>query len=356
MSATSEIVREAFRTQERGLDWRSGLAGAVAAVGPLAIGVGIDRPAAGLTAAIGGLNTALCVPRADLRARAWWGSLAALGGVAALAAAGAANGSDASLIVVSLVWVAFWALFRADGPTGALTGFAIAAVFVILAGVPETAPLGQRVGWFALGAFPSLALMIVARRGSTRSPPVGRRALRAVRTALLHDTALQVHAVRLAVAVGAGTVIYRLADLPHGYWVPLTTLAIVQPTEHDTFLRSIQRSAGTLAAGALILAVTLATDHRWPLLALAAASAFLLYALDERGYFWLVLLITPTALLMFSTVDFQGDTVAVDRVGDSMLGIAIGLAIGELARARPFVRLARRLSGGARQPDGRSWR
>ena len=342
MSAASDLVREAFRTEERDVDWRSGLAGTLAAIGPLAIGVAVDEPAAGFTAAIGGLNTALCVPRAGLRARLWWGSLAALGGAGALALDGAAGTGDARLVLLSLAWVAIWAFFRAAGPSGALLGFATSAVFVILAGLPATAPLGERLAWFALGAVPGLALMVLARRGPERSIPVGLAELGTVRSALLHDTALQAHALRLAVAVGAGTLLYRLVDLPHGYWVPLTTLAILQPSQHGTLLRSLQRAAGTLLAAALIVGITLATDDRWPLLACAAATAFLLYALDERGYFWLVVLLTPTVLLMISAVDFEGDTVAVDRVADSMLGIVIGLAFGELASVGPRIREARR--------------
>ena len=144
MSAASDLVREAFRTEERDVDWRSGLAGTLAAIGPLAIGLAVDVPAAGFTAAIGGLNTALCVPRAGLRARLWWGSLAALGGAGALALAGAAGTGDARLVLLSVAWVAVWAFFRAAGPSGALLGFATSAVFVILAGLPATAPLGER--------------------------------------------------------------------------------------------------------------------------------------------------------------------------------------------------------------------
>jgi hypothetical protein len=44
---------------------------------------------------------------------------------------------------------------------------------------------------------------------------------------------------------------------------------------------------------------------------------------------------------MISAVDFQGDTVAIDRVADSMLGIVIGLAVGELATAWARARVPR---------------
>ena len=341
MAVAADLVREAFRTEERGVDWRSGLAGALAAIVPLAIGLAIDEPAAGLTAGLGGLNTALPIPRAGLGARLWWGSLAVVGGAGAVAVAAAASENDASLVLLSFAWVAAWAFFRAAGPTGALLGFANSAMLVIFAGLPTAGPLGERVAWYLLGAVLGLVLMVLARR-SEQSVPVGREALRMVGTALRRDDALRAHALRLGVAVAAGSLLYRLVDLPHGYWVPLTILAILQPSVHGTLVRSIQRAAGTLVAAALIVGIVWLTDHRWPLLLCATATAFLLFALDERGYFWLVVLLTPTALLMVSTVDFQGDAVAVGRIATSMLGLVIGLAIGELATAHARLRDVRR--------------
>ena len=345
MSAASDLVREAFRTEERRVDWLSGLAGALAAVGPLVIGLAVDEPTAGFTAALGGLNVALCVPRADLRARLWWGSLAVLGSAAAVVVARVASKGDARLALLSFAWVAVWAFFRAAGPSGALLGFANSAVFVVVAGLPTTAPLGEQLTWFALGAVPGLVLMVLARRRPERSIPVGLEALRKVRSAPRHDSALRAYAMRLAVSVGAGSLLYRLVDLPHGYWVPLTTLAILQPTDHGTAVRSLQRVAGTLLAAVLIAGVLLATDSPWLLVACAAATTFLLYALDERGYFWLVVLLTPTVLLMISAIDFEGDTVALDRVADTALGIVIGVAFGELANAPARIRDARRPRG-----------
>ena len=59
-------------------------------------------------------------------------------------------------------------------------------------------------------------------------------------------------------------------------------------------------------------------------------AAFWLFTLFSRGYFWLVVLLTPTALLTISAVDYQGVAVAVERAAWSALGIVIGLAISEL--------------------------
>jgi hypothetical protein len=319
------VLRDAFRTEEPTIDVRSGAAGALAALGPLLIGLAIDQPIPGAVAAIGGLNAALCVPRAGLRPRAWWGSLCVLGGAGALLVADAASGSDVALVLATLGWVAAWSLFRAAGAEGALLGFAVSAMLVIYAGLPITGSADRRLLWYALGAVPGAAVMILARGGSGGAVPSRRDFARGLR-----DRALLWHVGRLSVATAAGTVVYLAGDLSHGYWVPLTILAVLQPTARSTQVRGIQRAAGTLVAAAIVIGVTAVTGDRWPLAACATVSAFFLYAIRQRGYFWLVVLLTPTALFMLSAVDFQGDRVAFDRVADSMIGILIGLVFGEL--------------------------
>ena len=333
MSAARDLVKEAFRSEEHGLDWRAGIAGAVAATGPLAIGIASGEAVLGLIAAIGGLNTSLCVPGAGLRSRLWWGSLAVVGEVAAFVIANAVRDYEWAVVVVTLFWVSGWAFARAAGRAGGILGFATAAVFVVLSGIPASPePFGEQLLWFSLGAIAGLVLMVAARSGREPAKHVVRDSIGAVRQAVTGpDSALRAYAARLGLAVAAGTLFYLAIDLAHGYWVPLTTLAILQPGERATRVRSLQRAVGTFAGAGLIIAITLATHEPWALVAGAAVSAFGLFALDERGYFWLVALITPTVLFMLSAVDFQGDDIGLERVADSSLGILIGLAFGEVA-------------------------
>jgi uncharacterized membrane protein YccC len=119
--------------------------------------------------------------------------------------------------------------------------------------------------------------------------------------------------------------------MPHGYWIPLTVLAVVQPARRATEVRSLQRAAGTLVGVVVIILVTARTGQVWILVACTAIASLGLFALDERGYFWLVVMLTPTALLMLSVADFQGFEVGVQRTLNSALGIVIGLIIGETA-------------------------
>jgi uncharacterized membrane protein YccC len=148
--------------------------------------------------------------------------------------------------------------------------------------------------------------------------------------AVAGDALLRAHALRLASIVAATTLLYQLLGLEHGYWVPLTVLAVLQPEEHTSDVRAVQRATGRLVGTALIALITIVTGEEWLMVAGQGIAAFGLFALSSRGYFWLVVLLTPMALLTISTVDYQGDAVAVERAAWSALGIVIGLALAEL--------------------------
>jgi uncharacterized membrane protein YccC len=107
-------------------------------------------------------------------------------------------------------------------------------------------------------------------------------------------------------------------------------LAVLQPEEHASDVRALQRGAGTLVGTAAIALVAVLTGEEWVMVAAQGVAAFGLFALFARGYFWLVVLLTPTALLTVSAVDYQGVSVALQRAGWSALGILLGLAIAQL--------------------------
>jgi hypothetical protein len=329
---------EAFRVQRRGGDVVAGLAGALATCGPLALGIALDEPQIGVTAALGGLNGALITPRGPLRDRIGWGLGATLGYCASGAAAMALQGSVAASVAAAFVMVGLTSYLRMFGFTGGLTGFVIGAVFVILSGVPaDSLDLGERVLWFALGALVGVVLMVTALARNAPPPSSDARPLLTVLTegarqyirTLAEDKELRAHALRLASIVAVTTLVYRLLDLQHGYWVPLTVLAVLQPEEHASRVRAVQRAAGTLVATAAIALLVLATDSQWLIVAGQGVAAFGLFTLHSRSYFWLVVMITPTALLTFTAIDYQGDDIALERAAWSALGILVGLAIAE---------------------------
>jgi hypothetical protein len=334
------VWAEAFRVERRGIDVRAGLAGALATCAPLALGLAADEPEIGVTACFGGLNAALAVPRGGLRDRLGWGIGAALACCVAVALATAVQDSDAASVVVAFVLVGLAAFLRTFGPNGGLTGFVIGAIFVITNGIAAAGlDVGERVLWFGLGSLAGVVLMAAAyadatpRRGVAASPlrAVLAAGVRQLGRALAGDVLLRAHALRLAAIVAATLLAARLLQLEHGYWVPLTVLAVLQPDEHASDVRALQRAAGTLVGTALIALLAVATGAEWVMVAAQGIAAFGLFALFARGYFWLVVLLTPTALLTVTAVDFQGVSVALQRAGWSALGIVVGLAIAELA-------------------------
>jgi hypothetical protein len=249
----------------------------------------------------------------------------------------AVQDSVAASAATAFVLVGLAAFLRTFGRNGGLTGFVIGAIFVIMNGIPA-APLdvGERVLWFALGSLGGVVLMVAAYaragppRPATPLAAVLPRGVRQFREALAGDALLRAHALRLASIVATTVLLYQLLGLEHGYWVPLTVLAVLQPDEHASSVRAIQRGTGTLVATAAIALLMIATGGEWVMVAAQGVAAFGLFALQSRGYFWLVVLITPTALLTLSAVDYQGDAVALERAAWSALGILLGLAIAEL--------------------------
>jgi len=114
--------------------------------------------------------------------------------------------------------------------------------------------LGQlRAAWRTAGV---LAGDAAPSRPPARLPPLRRRPpVRDALTTLWANLTLQStacrHALRLAVTIGAATIVYRMFGLPRGYWIPMTALLVLRPEFHDTFARGIARVAGTIAGAAV---------------------------------------------------------------------------------------------------------
>jgi Fusaric acid resistance protein-like len=347
---------EAFRVERQGVDLSAGLAGAVASCLPLALGIAAGESEIGVVACFGGLNAALGVPRGVLRERLGWGTGASLACCVSVALATAVQDSVVASAAVAFAWIGLSTFLRTFGRNGALTGFVIGAIFVITNGLPaESLDVGTRTLWFALGAVPGVVLMVAAYAHDAPPPRPAATPLRKVLVpgtrqfllALAGDALLRAHALRLASIVAATTLAYQLLELEHGYWVPLTVLAVLQPDEHASNVRALQRATGTLVGTALIALLTIATGEERLMVTAQGVAAFGLFALHARGYFWLVVLLTPTALLTISAVDYQGVAVAVERASWSALGIVLGLAIAELLWRLPHhhSRAALRLRG-----------
>jgi uncharacterized membrane protein YccC len=245
-----------------------------------------------------------------------------------------------------------WALLRAIGPEGALVGFTTTAVFVIVNGLPGVA--GQswtRMAEYTVGSGFALALMVLPAPGVENLPA------RPIPWSVFSQTLsrrgiVRRNAIRVGIATGAATIFYRVLDLTFGYWIPLTALAVLQPDAHGSRVRALQRTAGTLLGTAIVVVVAVATRNEESLVVIIFLVSGGLFALKDRGYFWLTMLLTPTALLMTSTVRFYGWDIAVARLVNTGIGLLIALAVIEVVHHRRNWDLIRDRAEGRDPPSG----
>ncbi|MFL5831593.1 MAG: FUSC family protein [Solirubrobacteraceae bacterium] len=134
------------------------------------------------------------------------------------------------------------------------------------------------------------------------------------------------HAVRLGVTAAAGAALYRLLDLPHGYWVPLTVLFILRPDFESTFTRGLQRYIGT-AAGVLLATLLAAAFHLGPyaLAALVTVLAVGIFAFILANYALFTLSVTAFIVFLSSFGGAPEYVTALRRLLASVIGATLTL-------------------------------
>lgn len=136
------------------------------------------------------------------------------------------------------------------------------------------------------------------------------------------------HSLRVAVVSAVCTGVIVRAHLPHGFWLPMTALVVLQPDYGGTWARALQRSAGTVV-GSVLSGILLVTLHRTA--AYEVAIAVLLFAtffLIRRRYGHAMAFLTPLIILL---VGFNGPNPwedVLNRILYTVLGAAVALLAG----------------------------
>lgn len=320
---------DAFRITPAALDLRVAVAGGLATTAPLAIGLLVGQPLAGVTAALGGLNVALAMPDVGNRHRLWWGILALVGCTVTTLLARAVAPVAVISVALTLVWTGGFALLRAAGKEGAGVGFVLGAMFVILNGLPSQSSMPALTVQAAAGGLAGLAIMVLAGlgRGASRVEPAPTLLgiVRGVGVAVRRDATLRGHGLRVGLATAFAAALASVLGPSFGYWIPLTVIAVLQPDSHSSRVRLLQRAAGTVVGVVLVVLVTVLTENPAALVVLVALFSLAMFALKDRSYFWMVILLTPTALLMISSAIVEGPGIAGQRLVNTAIGLAIGL-------------------------------
>jgi uncharacterized membrane protein YccC len=138
------------------------------------------------------------------------------------------------------------------------------------------------------------------------------------------------HALRLGLALGLATALYRLVPLPleRGYWIPLTVLLVLRPDFKATLSRGLARMLGTILGAALtgLLLVWLAPSTGW-LAILTIVMAYLAFSVLFVNYALFSVFITAEVVFLLTLVTpLPLETVAY-RTLDTLVGGVLALII-----------------------------
>jgi uncharacterized membrane protein YccC len=148
----------------------------------------------------------------------------------------------------------------------------------------------------------------------------------ALRPHMTPRSAIFRHALRVAAVTAIDTGVIAYFRLPHGIWLPLTSIVILQPDYGGTVTRALQRSGGTIA-GAMLAGVLLATLHGTAeydvVLGLLLFATFLLI---RRRYGYGVTFLTPLIILLIGLGSADPWIDLAERIAYTVAGAV--LAIG----------------------------
>lgn len=155
-----------------------------------------------------------------------------------------------------------------------------------------------------------------------------RRGRLALRTNLDPRSLIFRHALRMSLAVTAAMACYSLLRLPHGLWIPLSVMVVLQPDFGGTRTRSVQRTAGTVA-GVAIAGVLITLVHDRLLIELALLPLIFLTLLFLRSRYTLgVTLLTPFVILLLDLLVPSDFAAIFERIADTVAGAALALLAG----------------------------
>ncbi len=138
-------------------------------------------------------------------------------------------------------------------------------------------------------------LITPAAAATLSSPQIWLDALRAN---LTPSSVMFRHALRLATVTSVDVVILHLIHLNHGYWLPMTSIIVLQPYTGETWRKSGDRVGGTVA-GAVLAAILAATvPSEAGIIAVISIGCFFTLATYAADYAWYCFFLTPTIVLL----------------------------------------------------------
>jgi hypothetical protein len=303
----------------------------IAVVGTIATGVLVDQPTKGVLAAIGALTVGFGASLELGGSRVLLSLATSIGIMAAAVVGSLAAQTTATAVIVAAAFGALCGLAASRGAAPAWTTLQFGIVAMISTSFPAPLESAVKHALFVLAGGLAQTFVLAAARFVRHDPPAPAPA----------DAFAVRYVIHLAVGLSAAIAIERLLALPNGYWVPMTTLLVLRPTQAQTMTRGVTRTLGTLAGCAIASLVALLHPPGPILFALLASSAFCAYAFQRASYGLFAFFVTSYVVFLLTITGLPERTVAVARMNATAVGAAIALAVqgtGELIeRARRAV-------------------
>jgi uncharacterized membrane protein YccC len=134
------------------------------------------------------------------------------------------------------------------------------------------------------------------------------------------------HAVRMAACLSAALLVSRLLELPHGYWLPMTTAIVLRADFAATFNFGLLRVVGTVLGLVLTTALLhLTPDSPWAHLALMAVLCMAFRWLANAHYGIAVAALTGTVVILLAFEGVNSGVAVTDRVINTALGCGMAM-------------------------------
>lgn len=146
--------------------------------------------------------------------------------------------------------------------------------------------------------------------------------------ARLTDRLILLGTARIAFASLIAAAIAGAANLQYPLWASIGAMAALQGLNYrHTVQRAIQRLLGNVA-GAVIAAILLATDIGfWPMAVAIIVFQTIAELYVTRNYALTSVAVTAMALLLTGLGEQAGPEIAVNRVADTLIGVAVGVVV-----------------------------
>ncbi|MFK2879164.1 FUSC family protein [Rhodanobacter hydrolyticus] len=135
------------------------------------------------------------------------------------------------------------------------------------------------------------------------------------------------HAIRTAACLSTALLVSRLLNLPHGYWLPMTTAIVLRADFAATFNFGLLRVVGTVLGLVLTTALLRLTPASpWAHLALMALLCMAFRWLANAHYGIAVAALTGTVVILLSYEGVNSGVAVTDRVVNTVLGCGMAMA------------------------------